>query len=450
MSNIKYLVVGAGKSGISVAKMLLKMGKDCIIFDGNKDFDVDSFYAKNPEIKAAKVIYGNLESSYLDGIKEAVLSPGVPLDSDIVDIIKSHNIKIIGEIEFAYNNSKGDIVAITGTNGKTTTTSIVGEIFKNYFKEVFVVGNIGLPYTDIILDTTFSSKIVAEISSFQLESTISFRPKVSVILNVTPDHLDRHHTFSNYLKIKESITKNQKENDYCVINYDDKNLLEWSKSLKCKVLYFSTKEKLDQGMFYDKNVIYYANNGNIEKIIEEDELNIIGEHNISNVEAAILVALSFNIPIKIIKKSLKEFKAVAHRIEYVTTKNGIKFYNDSKGTNPDASIKAILSIKEPIILIAGGYDKHISYDEYVSMFKGRVKKAILIGDTKDELKNACDKYGFSDYVFIDNLREAVNTCYKYGKTGDAVLLSPASASWDMFKSYEERGDLFKKYVRELS
>lgn len=449
MEDNKYLVVGAGRSGKEAAKLILEKGEKAVIYDGNKNFSVEEFIKKNPNLKHMDYLKGNIEKKDLLGIKEAILSPGVPIDSDIVKFLRQNNIKVIGEVEFAFENSKGDLIGITGTNGKTTTTALTGEIFKNHFKEVFVVGNIGIPYTSVALKTKDNSKTVAEISSFQLESIEKFHPHVSAILNVTSDHLNRHHTFLNYLHMKERITENQNEDDICILNYDDKNLYEFSKKLKCKIFYFSVEKKLEKGMFYENNAIYYADGEKITKVIEEDELNIIGLHNIANAEAAIAIAISFNIPMDEIRKGLKSFKAVEHRIEYVTTKRGIKFYDDSKGTNPDASIKAVMAIKEPIILIAGGYDKKISYDDFVDTFPNRVKKVILMGDTKDEIKKSCDRIGFKDYEFAKDLKEAVDLCYKAANKGETILLSPASASWDMFKSYEERGDLFKEYVRKL-
>ena len=320
---------------------------------------------------------------------------------------------------------------------------------KNYYNDVKVVGNIGIPYTSVAKDTTEKTVTIAEISSFQLETIHEFAPKVTAILNITPDHLNRHHTMQNYIEAKEAITKNQKENDVTVLNYEDEVLREFGKTLKNKVVFFSSQRKLDNGFYLENDVIYKAENGVAKKFIQVDELNLLGVHNFENVMAASAVASAMGVPEDKIIEVLKTFQAVEHRIEYVTEKKGVKYYNDSKGTNPDAAIKGIQAMNRPTFLIGGGYDKDSEYDEWIESFEGKVKKLVLIGQTKEKIAECAKKHNFNDVVLLDTFEEAVNYCHDNAVNGDAVLLSPACASWGMFANYEERGRIFKELVNNF-
>ena len=445
----KVLVFGAGKSGIGAADLLGSAGAQPVIYDGNADLDKEAVLHKTngtytPEIWAGAFPEGEMESLDL-----VVLSPGVPTDLPLVKSFYEKGLPVWSEVELAYRTGKGEVLAITGTNGKTTTTALLGKIMGDARESVFVVGNIGTAYTSKSLEMREDSVTVAEISSFQLETIHTFHPAVSAILNITPDHLNRHHTMECYIKTKERIAENQTEDEVCVLNYEDEVLRAFGETLHTNVLYFSSSQKLDRGLYLDGEDIYYADGENTTKVINVNELNILGMHNYENVMAATGIALSLGVPMDKIVEVLKRFQAVEHRIEYVTEKRGVKFYNDSKGTNPDAAIKGICAMNRPTLLIGGGYDKQSEYDEWIESFGGKVKLLVLIGQTREKIAACARAHGFENIVLCDTFEEAIDTCYRNAVSGDAVLLSPACASWGMFKNYEERGRIFKEYVRAL-
>lgn len=443
------LVVGSGISGVAATELLHKKGIQTILFDGNKDLDVADLREKAPVFREVEILLGELKEADMERVDLAVLSPGVPTDIPLVNALREKGIPIWGEIELAYHFAKGRIVAITGTNGKTTTTALTGEIMANYYKDVKVVGNIGIPYTSVAAETTEETVTVAEISSFQLETTHEFCPEISAILNITPDHLNRHHTMECYIETKESITKNQGAEHTCVLNYEDEVLRAFGERVQTNVLFFSSKRELKRGLFLKGEEIFFADGNETTLVINVNELNILGTHNYENVMAATGMALSMGVPLDKIVEVLKRFQAVEHRIEYVTEKHGVRFYNDSKGTNPDAAIKGICAMNRPTFLIGGGYDKESEYDEWIESFGGKVKKLVLIGQTREKIAACAKAHGFTEIVLCDSLEEAIDVCYENAVEGDAVLLSPACASWGMFKNYEERGRIFKEYVRAL-
>ena len=445
----KVLVVGAGKSGIAAAELLLEKQVETVLYDGNKDFNIEQLYEKEPKLKGVPVLLGELSDEQLREFDIAVLSPGVPTDLPVVDRMRAMNVAISGEIELAYSFAKGKLAAITGTNGKTTTTALTGEIMKSYFEDVRVVGNIGIPYTNEAATMTEDTVTVAEISSFQLETIHDFHPNVSAILNITPDHLNRHHTMDCYIKTKENITKNQTKDEVCVLNYEDEQLRSFGESAGVRVVWFSSGRKLKDGFYLEGEDIYYAVDGTNRHVINVNDLNLLGRHNYENVMAACAIAVNFGVPMDKIVEVLKRFKAVEHRIEYVTEKRGVKFYNDSKGTNPDAAIQGIRAMNRPTLLIGGGYDKQSEYDGWIEAFDGKVKKLVLIGQTAEKIETCAHRHGFMDTVKCETFEEAVHYCYDHAEAGDAVLLSPACASWGMFPNYEERGRIFKEIVRGL-
>ena len=320
---------------------------------------------------------------------------------------------------------------------------------KAYYKQIFVVGNIGIPYTDIALETTDESVTVIELSSFQLETVHNFRPDISAILNITPDHLNRHHNMENYIRLKKSIAKNQNKDNLCVLNYEDALTKKIGSQLDTRVIYFSSKNILDSGLYLDKDNIIYKKDDKVTQICTINELQVLGKHSYENVMAAVGIGIEMGIPMELIHQAITHFKAVEHRIEYVDTINGVSYYNDSKGTNPDASIKAIEAMLNPTILIGGGYDKGSSFDDWVLSFKGKVKCLVLLGETREMIAATARNYGFNNIIMVEDLKEAVLVSRKNAEPGDTVLLSPACASWGMFDNYEQRGNMFKNYIRDM-
>ena len=448
LKNKTVMVVGTGISGIGAVDLLNKVGADCILYDGNEKLDRQKVQEKLGDNKA-EIIIGAFDEALLSRIDLLVISPGVPIDSPIVLTFKNAGIPVWGEIELAYNYDKGKIIAITGTIGKTTTTALVGQIIAAYNEKTFVVGNIGNSYTGEVLKTSEDSYTVAEISSFQLETVHEFHPIVSAILNITPDHLNRHHTMECYAWTKERISENQTKADTCVLNLEDKYLTDFAPECKADVVWFSSERKPSVGAYVDGEMIKYTDGTNDYDMLNVNDMNLLGKHNYENVCAAIAMTKAAGIPDDIIIEQVKKFKAVEHRIEYVATKNGVDYYNDSKGTNPDAAIKGIQAMNRPTLLIGGGYDKESSYDEWIESFDGKVRYLVLIGQTKEKIKAAAERLGFTDIILCEDLKEAVQVCAEKANPGDAVLLSPACASWGQFDNYEQRGDMFKEYVKEL-
>ena len=449
LKNKKVLVFGTGISGIAAVNLLEDQGACPVLFDGNTQLKEADVREKLPAGSKAEIIIGDLSEDMMSELALVVLSPGVPTDLPLVNQLRDKGLKIWGEIELAYEFSKGDVLAITGTNGKTTTTSLLGAIMQHAKESAFIVGNIGIPYTQIAEETKENSVTVAEISSFQLETIEQFRPKVSAILNITPDHLNRHHTMEEYIRVKELITENQQKEDTCVLNYEDEILREFGKTLHCQVIFFSSLRTLERGIYLDGEMIEYNDGTKITEICSVKELNLPGRHNYENVCAAVAMALAYGISLEDIRYVLVRFKAVEHRIEYVTEVNGVVYYNDSKGTNPDAAIKGIQAMDRPTLLIGGGYDKDSAYEEWINAFDGKVRYLVLLGQTREKIAKAAKACGFEDIVMTDSLEEAVHFCAEHANPGDAVLLSPACASWGMFPNYEVRGKMFKELVYQL-
>ena len=447
----RVLVAGTGASGMAAAKLILERGGEVVLYDGNEKLKEKEIKEKFEKSDKVSVVLGEIKRSDLLGVELCIISPGIPLTSPFVAVVDEAKIPVLGEIELAYQCGAGRLAAITGTNGKTTTTALTGEIMKACFDEVFVAGNIGEPYTGQVSRMTDNSVTVLEVSSFQLETIMDFKPQISAILNITPDHLNRHGTMENYIQIKEGITLNQTEKDAVVLNYDDPILREFGEreDLKPQVIWFSSREKLKDGLCMDGDEIVWCQGGRQTSGVNVRDMKLLGTHQYENAMAAAAIGIRMGVPAARISRVLKEFKPVEHRIEFVRERTGVRYYNDSKGTNPDAAIRALRAMPGPTLLIAGGYDKNSTYDEWVEEFAGKVKYLILIGQTRDKIAACAKEHGFTEIMYAEDMQEAVQVCAVYADIGDCVLLSPACASWGMFKNYEERGRIFKECVMEL-
>lgn len=442
------LVIGLGISGVSTVKALDKLGAKIWVTDSKSEEELGDILSNLADISLNKHLgVSDIDISQVDFI---VKSPGVPPSIPILRKARDMHIEIMSDIELAYRLNKANkMIAITGTNGKTTTTSLVGEVLKAANLRTHVVGNIGRGILDSLLDAEEGDIFLIEASSFQLEDTNFFKPKVSLILNLAPDHLDWHKSYDNYIRAKKKIFINQDGEDYVVLNYDDALLRSFEDEIKANIIWFSTNEILDQGIYIDGRDIVIKLGRDKIHLMQQDDMKLLGRHNLENVLACIGICYAMGVDLDIVKATIQEFKGVEHRLEYVMEWQGISYYNDSKGTNPEASIKAIEAIPEPIILIAGGYDKASDFDDFVKAFKGKVKTLILLGETKYSIKASADKFNFKDYHIVESLEEAVQLASRLGNAGDHVLLSPACASWDMFNSFEERGRAFKDAVFKL-
>ena len=433
----KVLVYGLGLTGISTVKTLEKEGYEVYTYDKNK---------KNvKELEGYK--YSPISDLEIDTIpyEFVVKSPGIPPHDEMVKKLY-RKYEIISDIELSFRLfPDAKIISITGTNGKTSTTSMVTHILNESGIKAISVGNIG---EGILwqMATNKDAVFVCELSSFQLHDVKNYKPKIATITNISEDHIDWHGTFDDYIESKINISKNQDKDDYIIINHEDKILQDHRASYKAKIYEFSSKNEVERGIFLKESTIYLKDE-KIEKLIDVDDLLVIGNHNYENIMAASLCAYLFGIDISDIKKALKTFKSIEHRLEYVDTISGVKVYNDSKGTNVDSSVKAIESFNDPIIIIAGGYNKHIDYSAYVKAFKKKGKLMVIMGETFDILANLCKEEGVS-YIKAKDMKEAVDISFDHASDGDVILLSPASASWDMYKNFELRGEDFKAKVLE--
>lgn len=449
LKNKNVLVVGLGKSGIAAVEAMVAVEAKVSVQDSKNEADIDASLLAYLKESGVTCYFGTTPGD-MATFDTLILSPGVPTDLPFVQQAQDAGAEILGELEIAYRLGHGNYVAITGTNGKTTTTSLVGEIFEKAGKTTYVVGNIGVAVISKAMTAEEDAWLVTETSSFQLETTHDFKPVVSAILNLTPDHLNRHKTMENYGLAKAKIFGNQDESQYLVINYDDKACYDLAKDCKAKVVPFSRLEELEFGAFVKDGYIVIKNEqGQLIRFCKEDELVIPGSHNLENALAAAAIAYFAGLEPEKITKALREFQGVEHRIEYCGQVDGVRFVNDSKGTNPDASIKAVEAMNGGIILIAGGYDKGSSFDELIEAFNGKVKHMVLLGKTAPAIKETAEKHGFTNCIIVKDMEECVNEGFKLAEAGDTVLLSPACASWDMYTSFEKRGEHFKECARKL-
>ena len=427
------------RSGQAAAVLLNDLGANITITDKKTDLDFDY------KSKGIEAYLGKNPDDIVQNFDLIIISPGISIYTEFVQKAEHLGIPVWGEAELAYRLCPCYMVAITGTNGKTTVTTLVGEILKKINPGTVIAGNIGIPFTGLVNNLTPSNIVVAEISSFQLETIEAFRPKISCVLNMTPDHLDRHKTMENYIAMKSRIFQNQRQDDVTVLNYD--NVITKNMRPVGRVVYFSVQKQLESGVYLKNGMIVSRLDNNEEnQVIHVSETSVLPE----NACAATALALLAGASIEHVACVLKNFRGVAHRLEHITTINGVDYYNDSKATNTDAAIKALTSFNRPVVLIAGGSDKESDFTQWVEYFNEKVLHLILIGQTANKIIETCNKLGYKNYEKADTLEEAVNRAKSIAKHGQKVLFSPACASFDMFKDFEERGDLFKAIVKGVS
>lgn len=437
LENKNILIMGFGVTGKSALKFLKEFPCKIYVYDSNQDL-------QKLNVEEDFIIF---KEEDLDKIDLIVKSPGIYPFHELLMKAREKNIEIISDIELSYRNLKTkNVIAVTGTNGKTTTTTIIGDILKRV-SQTYVVGNIGRGILEITGEAKSDDYLVIEASSFQLEDTIDFKPHIALLTYVTSDHLDWHKTTKNYVDAKFKIFKNQDENDFAILNYENKELAK-EYNLKAEKYYFSMEKISDKGAYVQDGKIYFNDGKNIEEVLDTKDIKIPGDHNIKNIMAAIIGCKLLNIDLDIIKKSITSFTGVEHRIEFVRELRGVKYYNDSKGTNPDSTEVAVAAMDGYVILIAGGYDKGADFDDLIEKSKDKIKTAILFGETAEKISKACKENDLEFYITKD-LNKAVELAEKISCEGDDVLLSPACASWDMYSDYEVRGQHFKDLVKEL-
>ncbi|MCI0448711.1 MAG: UDP-N-acetylmuramoyl-L-alanine--D-glutamate ligase [Chlorobi bacterium] len=445
-------VIGAARSGVAAAKLFKKKGFEVFLSDSTEEKKIIPFFVKEIQTSGINAEFGKHSKSVYEA-DLMIVSPGVPQDSEVIQTALKKGVEVVSEIEAASWFCNGKIISITGTNGKTTTTTLIGEIFKDAGYKALVCGNIGTAFSEVVESADENSVIALETSSFQLDNIKNFKPFIAILLNITPDHLDRYgKSYSRYTQSKMRVTENQSGSDYFVYNYDDeatRNAV--TRDVKAKQYVFSmgssVKEKFQAGAFVDNyNMIYFYNKGE-EKVIDTRKLNIKGQHNVYNSMASVIAAQVFGIKTESIKKTLESFGGVEHRLEFVRELSGIKFYNDSKATNVNSVWYALQGFDKPIVLILGGRDKGNDYRQIEKQVKANVKYIVAIGESKQKV------YDFFKNIvpvlIVTDMEDAVNKAASAANRGEIVLLSPACASFDMYENYEERGKDFKKIVSSL-
>lgn len=450
LSGKKVLIIGAAKSGVAAARFAAKHGGIVCLNDIKSRQEFDQDLLKSLEELGVELVLGS--HADLSAFKPELIipSPGVPLDLPIIDEALKLGLSVWSEFELAYRCTKAVLVVITGTNGKTTTTSLTGQIFNDAKRNVFIGGNIGIPFISEAEALGQDDIAVLEASSFQLEPTVTFKPKVAVILNITPDHIDRHGSMEGYINAKAKIFTNQDKNDWLILNWDDEAARKLANQAPSRVIYFSRKHILEEGVCIRDGFLTVIIDGKSEQIIRPEEIGIPGGHNLENALAAAAAGWVMGVDAAIIAQSLRTFPGVEHRLEHVLNIEGVSYINDSKGTNPDASIKALEAYADPIILIAGGKSKGSDFLPFAEKIKDKAKALVLVGKAAGEIEDAIKKVGYTSYYVAKDFKEAVHKAGSLAEAGDIVLLSPACASFDMFSSYEHRGRVFKELVHDLA
>ena len=444
LADKKVLVVGAARSGIAAAKIAKSLGATVILSDAKENLEIN--------LTGVEIRLGKHTEELLRGVDMIIVSPAVPIKIPLLQAAASKKIPVISEVELAYDLAKSPICAVTGTNGKTTTVTLLGLLLKTTFEKVGVGGNIGVPLSEIALEVGAGGYIAAEISSYQMEATKNFHPHVSAILNVTPDHLKRHGSMEVYQLVKEKIFAQQTAEDFLILNYDDERTRDMIDRAACRVLYFSRRRELAEGAFVKNNRLVIKFDGNLHELCTVDELGIKGGHNVENALAASLMAFVVGVDAEKISDVLKTFQGVEHRIEFVREIDGVKYYNDSKATNTDSAIKALETFAGHIVLIAGGDDKGPDLTDFLRLVNERVDYLILVGDAAARFKSCAIDSGYPAEKILDagySMQRAVELTKKISRPPQVVLLSPACASFDMYSDFEERGRDFKRIINEL-
>ena len=451
MKDRNVMVLGMARSGIAAAELLLLRGAKVTVCDMKTE---DKFEGALDGIRAAGAAFMLGEAhpeERLAGFDALVVSPGIPVDHPALVKARELGIEVMGEVELAYRESTGLLLAVTGTNGKTTTVSLLGEIFKNAGRRTFVVGNIGTPYSGAVPEMKPGDVTVCEISSFQMETASEFHPAISAVLNISEDHLNRHGTMEVYVALKERIFENCGPEDTLVLNWDDPVTRGMAERTRCKVLWFSSRNPVPEGAFVQDGTIVFGTQSANKPVCLASEVYIPGEHNLKNALAATAMAMAAGIPAPVIRHTLRTFKGVEHRIEFVRELDGVRYINDSKGTNCDSTIQAVRAMDRPTVLILGGYDKHVDFTELCEeITRCPITHCVLIGKTAPQWEATLEKVGYHHWVHCGyDFRAAVEKARALAEPGGNVLLSPSCASFDMFADYESRGRIFKDIVNGM-
>lgn len=446
----KVLVCGMARSGVSAAQCLYELGARVTISDSKAEEKLAEALQPLEGMDIRRCLGDQAQPADLESYDLAVTSPGIPLQAPILRAVQAAGVPLIGELELGAQVSRAPLYAVTGTNGKTTTTTLIGEIFRNLGKTTYVVGNIGYPFTACALRCGEGDVAVAEVSSFQLETITTFHPHIAVMCNITEDHLNRHGTMEEYIRVKERIFENMGQGDYAVLNLDDPIVRGMAERISCTPAFFSRRQEVETGAYLEGEEVVFSLNGHKKRVLRADEIRIPGEHNLENALAATALTMLAGVPAPVVRHTLKTFPGVEHRIETVRTVEGVTYINDSKGTNVDASIRAVRAMKVPTVLLAGGYDKHTDFLPLArEILASKIHTVVVLGDTAEQIERALRAVGFESILHAKTFEEAVLLARSCAREGENVLLSPACASFDMFQDYEERGRVFKEIVSRL-
>jgi UDP-N-acetylmuramoylalanine--D-glutamate ligase len=445
----KVLIIGAARSGIAAARFLVDKGAVVAL---NDQKPLEKWSADAVALKEAGVglLPGEPPSWLLDQLDLVVVSPGVPADIIPIRYAERAGAEVIGEVELAARYLKGRIVAITGSNGKTTTTSLIGELLRDAGFTVQVGGNIGRPLISMVESSSDDGWTVVELSSFQLETIKTFHPSIAVVLNVTPNHMDRYETFNDYAAAKHRVFMNQAEDDVAVLNADDPTVSSWAGGLRAKVMTFSVRTELERGVFLQGDELVFRWDEGEQDLLRVNDMKLRGLHNVENVAAALTVGIAAGAQIESMRTTVKQFNPVEHRLEFVEEIRGVRFYNDSKATSVDATLKALEAFANDegqVVLILGGKGKKAPYAPLEQLVQTKVRKLILIGEDAETIANELGEY--AQFERASDMKDAVERSFNAAEKGDVVLLAPACASFDMFESFEHRGKVFKGDVADL-